>query len=111
GGIAALDINGDGKQEVILGTQSIGFPLGNGTLRALDADGNVLATCTLRKSPYLIVTGDFDGSGAPQAAVGMAEGDVYLLKAPPRVVPPVPLTSVASRKTHGTAGTFDVDLT
>jgi hypothetical protein len=109
GGIAAMDVEGDGREEVLLGTEAIDFPVGQGTLKALDVNGNALAMCTFRKSPNSIAVAAFGGTGKPQAAVGMAEGDIYLLKTPGPS--PVPLNSVVSRKVHGSVGTFDVDLT
>jgi len=109
GGLAGIDLDDDGKQEALIGTQSEDFPVGQGTLKALRADGTIMASCILRKSPYIIAIGDFDGNGFPDAAVGMLEGDVYLMKGlnQPEMVQPL---RVLSRKNHGLAGPFDTSL-
>jgi hypothetical protein len=111
GGLAAMDIDGDGKQEALIGSPSPYFPLGTGTLKAVRADGTIAASCILNKSPGAISVADYDGDGVNEAAVAMEEGDVYLFKGSAPVPPPVQLSRVVSRKVHGSAGTFDIDVT
>ena len=107
GGIAGMDVDGDGKEEALIGAESFGFPLGNGTLKAVRANGTLLASCVLSKSAHAISVGDFDSDGSPEAAMATLEGDVYLFEGLPSGVQPL---SVVSRKDHGTAGSFDINL-
>jgi hypothetical protein len=116
-GIVAADFNGDGKLDLAannLNDYSVTLLIGKGdgtfvpasqrTDDAARADG-----VAAWGYPAFIAAGDLTGKGKPDIVVtNIFEETATVLR---NTTPTVPLVSVVSRKEHGNAGTFDIDLT
>jgi outer membrane protein assembly factor BamB len=76
GGIAALDLEGDGREEALVGNALVGE---SNRLLAVALDGSDPATCKLREPASSIVTTDVDGDGPFEAVVATLQGSIYLL--------------------------------
>src|SRR5205823_5422832 len=96
--VAAGDVNGDGRADVVVGTVLNGQPL----VRVLNfADGSTIKDLTpfTGSAGISVAAGDFDGDGTPDVMVGAGAGDA------PRVM-------VLSGKTFGTVfNTFAFETT
>src|SRR5206468_12313984 len=105
-GIVIADLNGDSKPDLAVVNVndhfvSIFAGKGDGTFD----DGINYGTS---KGPSAVVVGDFNGDGKPDLAMtGYWFNQVSILLNNTPAVQPL---NAVSRKTHGDAGTFDVDL-
>jgi len=105
--VAVADFNGDGKPDLaVANVNSYNFSvfLGKGDGTFQDAvnygDGS---------RPVFVAVGDFNGDGKPDiATTGFWFGNVSILLN--NTPTPVQLSGVVSRKSHGSAGSFDIDL-
>ena len=116
-GMVAADFNGDGKLDIAvnaLNDYSVAVLLGNG-------DGTfvppVLHTDDVARPfgwatynyPAFITAGDLTGNGKQDiVTTHLFEAAIAVLRN--TTIPPVQLIEVASRKVHGSAGTFDINL-
>jgi hypothetical protein len=116
-GIVAADFNGDGKLDLAvnnLNDYTVTLLVGNGDGTFVIPSKNTddvarpfgLATWGY---PAYIAAGDLTGKGKPDIVVtNIFEETATVLR---NTTVGVPLTRIVSRKVHGSAGTFDVDLT
>ena len=116
-GLVAADFNGDGKMDLAvsgLNDCSVALLLGKG-------DGSFVPVAnqaddvarpfgiTTWGYPAFIAAGDLNGDGKPEiVTTHLFESAVAVLR---NTTPGVPLGGVVSRKIHGDAGAFDIDLT
>jgi hypothetical protein len=116
-GIVAADFDGDGKIDLAvnnLNDYTVTILRGNGDGTFVNAASNANdATRSFGWAtwgyPAFIAAGDLTGKGKPDIVVtNIFEETATVLR---NTTIGVPLTRVVSRKTHGSAGTFDVDLT
>jgi hypothetical protein len=116
-GIVAADFNGDGKIDFVvnnLNDNTITIFLGNGDATFAPAaqrtdDVTRPFGWATWGYPAFITAGDLNGDGKPEiVTTHIFEAAASVLR---NTTPSVPLTGIVSRKVHGTAGTFDVDLT
>jgi hypothetical protein len=117
-GIAAMDFNGDGIVDLAVNdlndnTVALLVGKGDGTFipvvnRYTDDTARPFGWVTWGY-PAFIAAGDLSGDGKPDIVVtNLIEGAVTVLR---NTTVTVPLTGVVSRKVHGSAGPFDIDLT
>jgi hypothetical protein len=116
-GMVAADFNKDGKIDIAindLNDYGVAVLLSNGDGTFVPAANR--ANDTARpfgwagfNYPAYITAGDLAGSGKPDILVtNLFDAGVTILRN--KTITPVQLLSVVSRKTHGSAGTFDFDL-
>lgn len=79
GPTAVADLDGDGRGVAVVSSSATpdSPPAGRRTVRTVDAHGQVLTVCTVRKAPHVATVADLDGDGAEEVLVGMEQGDVY----------------------------------
>ena len=116
-GIVAADFNGDGKIDIAvndINDNTVSLLLGNGdgtfvpAAKRSDDTARPFGWATWGY-PAFITAGDLNGDGKPEVVVThVFEAAASVLK---NTTPGVPLMRIVSRKTHGSAGTFDIDLT
>jgi hypothetical protein len=116
-GMVAADFNGDGKLDIAvndLNDNSVAMLLGNGNGTFVPATQRIDDVArpfgwASWAYPAFIASGDLTGDGKPEIVVThLFEAAASVLR---NTTVTVPLTGVVSRKVHGSAGTFDVDLT
>jgi len=115
--MVAADFNGDGKLDIAvnaLNDYSVAVLLGNGdgtfVLPVLNTDDvpRPFGWATYNY-PAFITAGDLTGKGKQDIVTShLFEAAVAVLRN--QTITPVQLLNVVSRKVHGSAGTFDVDL-
>jgi hypothetical protein len=107
-GLAVGDFNGDGKQDLAVGnglpTVSILLGDGAGNFGAAMLFGVGPVESVLRRS---VAVGDFNGDGKQDLAATNQGSDNVSILLRDCTTPP---TSAVSRKTHGGAGSFDINL-
>jgi hypothetical protein len=116
-GIIAADFNGDGKVDVAVNN------LNDYTITLLIGKGDGTFVPAVQKTddtprpfgwvswgyPAFIAAGDLTGKGKPDiVATHIFEQTASVLR---NTTIGAPISRIVSRKTHGTAGTFDIDLT
>lgn len=116
-GIIAADFNGDGKVDVAVNN------LNDYTITLLVGKGDGTFVPAVQKTddtprpfgwvswgyPAFIAAGDLTGKGKPDIiATHIFEQTASVLR---NTTIGAPISRIVSRKTHGTAGTFDIDLT
>src|SRR5438477_3449021 len=115
--MAAMDFNGDGKIDIAvsgLNDHTVALLLGNGDGTFVPAanrsdDIRPFGWATWHY-PAFMAAGDLNGDGKPEiVTTHLFEAAVAVLRN--TTILPVQLISIVSRKAHGNAGTFDVDLT
>jgi hypothetical protein len=106
--LAIGDFNADGKQDMAvadISASNVSLLLGNG-----NGGFGTAAVLAVGTDPYSVVVGDFNGDGKQDLATANNDfpnpGSVSILLRNCALTP----TSVVSRKTHGSAGSFDIDL-
>jgi hypothetical protein len=106
--LAVGDFNGDGKQDLAvadISSSNVSLLLGDGT-----GGFSLAAILDVGTNPYSVVVGDFDGDGKQDLATANNDfpnpGSVSIVLRNCALTP----TSVVSRKAHGSAGSFDIDL-
>jgi hypothetical protein len=103
--VAVGDFNGDGRQDLAVanyGSNNVSILSGDGT-------GNFSAATNFGAgiNPLSVAVGDFNGDGKQDlAAVNLNSSNVSTLLRVCNLTP----TNAASRKTHGSAGTFDINM-
>ncbi|MEM7032517.1 MAG: FG-GAP-like repeat-containing protein, partial [Chloroflexota bacterium] len=101
---AVVDLDGDGQQEIIAGSQS-------GTLYVWQADGTALPNwplnlgSPLRASPAI---GDIDNDGQPEIVIGAEDSQLYAFKIDGSLVSGFPVQA-GYKKIKGTATLADLD--
>jgi hypothetical protein len=107
GDVVVGDFNGDGKQDLAVvnrGSDDVSILLGDGA-------GNFSAPTNFRISstPHSVAVGDFNGDGKQDlAAANFLQRGVSILLRNCSLTP-TPISAV-SRKAHGGAGSFDINL-
>jgi hypothetical protein len=116
-GLVAADFNGDGKLDLAvtgLNDYAVAILIGNGDATFVPAaQGGDDAARPFGFAtwgyPAFVAAGDLNGDGKPEiVTTHLFEAAIAVLR---NTTPTVPLTSVVSRKVHGSAGTFAIDLT
>jgi hypothetical protein len=103
--VAVADFDGDGNQDLVaanFNSDNVSILLGDGT-------GHFSATTNLLvgTNPDSVAVGDFNGDGKQDIAITNASSNnVSILLRDCALTP----TNVVSRKTHGGAGNFDINL-
>ena len=105
--VAVGDFNNDGKQDLAVANNV------SGTVSILPGDGlggfGSRTDYNVNGFGYSIAVGDFDGDGKQDIAVAKQVSTTVSVLLGTCALP-LQLSSALSRKTHGAAGTFDVDL-
>ncbi len=103
--VAVADFDGDGNQDLVaanFNSDNVSILLGDGT-------GHFSATTNLLvgTNPDSVAVGDFNGDGKQDIAVTNASSNNVSISLRDCALTP---TNVVSRKTHGGAGGFDINL-